>query len=77
MKKMTKKWDLETSNTETELKIGIYEKIWAKQVLLKNFDYGQVKVNGQLMTCADVAVCRHLGLTWQEEKQQQAHVARE
>ena len=41
MKKMTKKWDLETSNAETELKIGIYAKIWAKQVLLKNFDYGQ------------------------------------
>ena len=42
------------------------------QVLLKNFDYGQsqrstVKVNGQRMTCADVAVWRHLGLTWQEE----------
>ena len=35
-----------------------------------------VKVNGQRMTCADVAVWRHLGLTWQEEKQQQARVAR-
>ena len=49
---MTKKWDLETSNAETELKTGIYVKNWAKQVLLKNFDYGQsqrstVKVNGQ------------------------------
>ena len=49
---MTKKWDLEISNAETELKIGIYAKIWAKQVLLKIFDYGQsqrstVKVNGQ------------------------------
>ena len=41
MKKMTKKWDLETSNAETELKIGIYTKNWAKQVRLKNFDYGQ------------------------------------
>ena len=41
MKKMTKKWDLETSNVETELKIGIYAKNWAKQVLLKIFDYGQ------------------------------------
>ena len=29
------------------------------------------------MTCVDVAVRRHLGLTWQEEKQQQARVARE
>jgi len=26
MKKMIKKWDLETSNAETELKIGIYVK---------------------------------------------------
>ena len=38
---MTKKWDLETSNAETEVKIGIYAKKWAKQVLLKNFDYDQ------------------------------------
>ena len=38
---MTKKWDLETPNAETELKIGIYVKNWAKQVLLKNFNYGQ------------------------------------
>ena len=73
MKKMTKKWDLETSNAETELKIGIYTKNWAKQVLLKNFDYGQsqrstVRVNGQWMMCADVAVWCHLGLTWQEAK---------
>ena len=60
MKKMTNKWDLETSNAETELKIGIYAKNGAKQVLLKNFDYGQsqrltVKVNSQLLTCADMA----------------------
>ena len=73
MKKMTKKWDLETSNAETELKIRIYAKNWAKQVLLKNFDYGQSqrstgRVNGQRMTCADVAMWRHLGLTWQEAK---------
>ena len=34
------KWDLETSNAETELKIGIYAKIWAKQVRLKIFYYG-------------------------------------
>ena len=27
-----------------------------------------VKVNGQRMMCVDVAVWRHLGLTWQEEK---------
>ena len=49
MKKMTKKWNLETSNVETGLKIGIYAKNWAKQVLLKIFDYGQSKrstVNG-------------------------------
>ena len=51
MKKITKKWDLEISNVETELKIGIYAKNWAKQVMLKNCDYGQsqrstVKVNG-------------------------------
>ena len=76
MKKITKKWDLETSIAETELKIGIYAKNWAKQVQLKIFDFGQsqrstVRVNGQWLTCADVAVWRHLGLTWQEEKQQQ------
>ena len=52
MKKMTKKWDLETLNAETELKIGIYAKNWAKQFMLKIFYYGQsqrstVKVNGQ------------------------------
>ena len=38
---MTKKWDLETSNVEMELKIEIYAKNWAKQVLLKIFNYGQ------------------------------------
>ena len=70
---MTKKWNLETSNAETGLKIGIYAKNWAKQVLLKIFDYGQsqrstVRVNGQQMTCVDVAVWRHLGLTWQNAK---------
>ena len=36
-----------------------------------------LRVNGQRLTCADVAVWRHLGLTWQEEKQQQARVAHE
>ena len=37
-----------------------------------------VKVNGQSQrSTADVAMWRHLGLTWQEEKQQQARVARE
>ena len=46
------KWDLETLNAETELKIGIYVKNLAKQVLLKIFDYSQsqrsmVRVNGQ------------------------------
>ena len=65
MKKMTKKWDLETSNAKMELKIRIYAKNWARQVLLKIFDSGQsqrstVKVNGQRLTCADVAVWRHL-----------------
>jgi len=47
MKKMTKKWDLETSNAETELKIGIYAKNWARQVLLKNFNFGQSQRSGQ------------------------------
>ena len=68
MKKMTKKWDLETSNAEIELKIGIYAKNWARQVRLKFFDYGQsqrstVKVNGWrvLMWQCDVT----LRLTWQ------------
>ena len=41
MKKMTKKWDLETLNAGMKLKIGIYAKNWVKQVLLKIFDYGQ------------------------------------
>ena len=87
---MIKKWDLETLNAETELKIGIYAKNWAKQVLLKNFD--QVKVNGQsqwstvksqwpesTVNCWRVLTWRgwrHLGLTWQEVTQQQARVAR-
>ena len=38
MKKMTKKWDLETSNAEMEPKIGIYTKNWARQAMLKIFD---------------------------------------
>ena len=41
MKKITKKWDLETSNEETEPKIRIYTKNWARQALLKNFNFGQ------------------------------------
>ena len=45
---MTKKWDLETSNAETELKIRIYAKSWAKQVLLKIFLlWSKSTVNGQ------------------------------
>ena len=86
MKKMTKKWDLETLNAEMEPKIGIYAKNWARQVLLKNFDFGQsqrstVNVNSQSQRSTDdvydVAVWHHLGLTWQEEKQQQVRVAHE
>ena len=46
MKKMTKKWDLETSNEETEPKIRIYVKNCARQALLKIFDFGQ-KVNAK------------------------------
>ena len=64
MKKMTKKWDLETSNAETELKIGIYAKNWAKQVRLKIFDNGQSQRS--TLTCVDVAIWRHLGQTWQK-----------
>jgi len=41
MKKMTKKWDLEASNEETEPKIGIYVKNWAKQAPSKIFDLSQ------------------------------------
>ena len=48
---MTQNWDLETSNEETDSKIGIYAKNWARQALLKNFDFGQ-KVNGK--SIADV-----------------------
>ena len=64
---MTKKWDLETSNAEMELKIGIYMKNWARQTLLKNFDFGQsqrstarsmdtnvTRADVTGMTCADV-----------------------
>ena len=81
---MTKKWDLEISNAKTELKIGIYAKTeqnrsgWKFLPMVKvNGQRSTVKVNGQLLTCADVAVWRHLGLTWQGEKQQQARVVRE
>ena len=41
MKKTTKKWDLETSNEEMELKIGIYVKNWARQAFSKNFNLDQ------------------------------------
>ena len=37
---MTQKWDLETLNEETEPKIGIYVKKWARQAPSKNFDLG-------------------------------------
>ena len=64
MKKMTKKWNLETSNVETELKIGIYAKNWARQVLLKNFNL--VKVNGQQSTIwSKSTVNEWRVLTWQ------------
>ena len=56
MKKMTKKCDLETSNAEMELKIRIYAKNWAKQVLLKIFDYSQqseLTINGQNQRLTD------------------------
>ena len=38
---MTKKLDLETSNEETEPKIRIYAKKWARQALSKKFDLDQ------------------------------------
>ena len=74
MKKMTKKWDLETSNTETKLKIEIYVKNWAKQVMLKILT--MVKVNGQRFDQSQVNKWRvltwqcdvTLGLTWQYAK---------
>ena len=85
---MTKKWDLETSNAETELKIGIYAKNWAKQVRLKIFDNGQSQqstVNGQSQrseSTVNTDVCWRGNMTSPkvdvaEEKQQQARVARE
>ena len=73
---MTKKWDLETSNVEMELKIGIYAKNRAKQVLLKFFDYGQSQrssvwlkstVNGWRMLTWQCGIT--LGLMWQYVKQ--------
>ena len=76
---MTKKWDLETSNAETKPKIGIYAKNWARQVSLKNFDFGQSQrsgqVNGQRMTCADVAVWRHPRADMVVRETEQAHMA--
>ena len=49
---MTKKWDLETLNAKTELKIRIYIKKLSNTGPIKKFDYGQsqrstVKVNNQ------------------------------
>ena len=83
---MTKKWDLETSNTETELKIGIYTKNWAKQVQLKIFYYGQSqrstgKVNSHSQRSTD-DVCWRGSVTSPRadvagREVQQAHVARE
>ena len=73
---MTKKWDLETLNAETELKIRIYVKNWARQVLLKIFYYGQSQqstiwsksiVNGWCVLTWQCDVT--LGLTWQYMKQ--------
>ena len=62
---MTKKWNLETSNAETGLKIGIYGKTEQNRSCWKFLTL--VKVNGQRST-DDVAVWRHLGLTWQDVK---------
>ena len=62
-------------------KTGPVEKfwLWSKSTVKVNDQLSKstIRVNCQRMTCADVAVWRHLGLTWQEEKQQQARVARE
>ena len=41
MKKMTKKWDLETSNEETKPKIRIHAKKLSKIGPTVNFDLGQ------------------------------------
>ena len=81
MKKMTQKWDLETSNAEIELKIGIYAKNRARQVLLKIFYYDQSQwsmVNGQSqrMTCANMAVWPHLKAYVAVHEAEQARGAR-
>ena len=57
----------QSSKSESSRKIEQNRSCW------KNFNYGQsqrstVRVNSQWMTCADVAVWRHLGLTWQDAK---------
>ena len=57
----------QSSKSESTQKIEQNRSCW------KNFNYGQsqrstVRVNSQWMTCADVAVWRHLGLTRQAEK---------
>ena len=70
----------QSSKSESTRKIEQNRSCWKILTMVKvNGQRSQstVRVNGQLMTCADVAVWRHLGLTWQEEKQQQARVARE
>ena len=79
MKKMTKKWDLETSNEETEPIIGIYAKKLIKIGPVQKFwlwsksQRSTLLVNGPVcwchwMTCdADMAVDM-LGLTWCSEE---------
>ena len=60
MKKMTKNWDLETSNAETKPKIGIYAKNWARQALL-----GCANVGGW-RRCWRMQDDVSLGLTWKD-----------
>jgi len=67
---MTKKWDLEISNTETEPKIRIYMKNWARKVLLKIFDLvngqrSKSTINGQINSQRSGLVNGWHVLTWQ------------
>ena len=70
----------QSSKSESTRKTEQNRSCWKILTLVKvngQRSMSTVRVNSQRMTCADVAVWHHLGLTWQEEKQQQVRVAHE
>ena len=64
MKKMSKKWDLETSNEETEPKTEIYAKNWARQALLKYFDFGQCQQSTTQSKLTTRSTARSRSMAW-------------